>query len=49
MVDSEIAAQKEMLKEADKTLNQILTKMESEVDEIDLDQVSDSPGKNFNN
>ena len=50
LVDSEIAAQKEMLKEADKTLNQILSKMETEVDELDPDQLDDhsSPVLNSN-
>lgn len=49
-MDSEIAAQKEMLKEADKTLNQILSKMETEVEELDPDQLDNhsSPVLNSN-
>ena len=49
LVDKEIAAQKQMLKEADETLNQILTKMEHEVYELDPDFREDSSGKSFKN
>jgi len=42
LIDSDIAAQKEMLKDADQKLNKILSNMENEIDEIDHD-TSDQP------
>jgi hypothetical protein len=42
LVESEIAAQREMLKEADTTLNNILNKMEDDV----VDVSERDPGKN---